>query len=44
MSAARIGKITMKAGGAEVRVIRQETPNAGDSNWRGEIIKHARHR
>lgn len=43
MSAARIGKIRMKAGGAEVRLIRQETQDAdGSENWRGRILSSAR--
>lgn len=41
MSAARIGKITLKAGGAEVRVLRQALPNDGE-NYRGLLMHHAR--
>lgn len=41
MSAARIGKITMKNGGAEDRLIRQALPN-GKENYRGVILEHAR--
>ena len=39
MSAARIGRIRMKAGGAEVRLIAQADPEA---NYCGKIIDHAR--
>lgn len=42
MSAARIGKIRMKSGGAEVRVLHRADPNPRGANWRGEIIDHAR--
>lgn len=42
MAAARIGRIRLKSGGAEVRLIRQETPDPGDENWRGKIIEAAR--
>lgn len=42
MSAARIGRIRMKNGGAEVRLIRQETPNPDGENWRGDIVRCAR--
>jgi hypothetical protein len=39
MGAGRIGKITLKAGGAEVRVLWQADPK---SNVRGLIVNHAR--
>lgn len=39
VSAARIGKITMKSGGAEVRILRQETPK---NNVQGLIMTEAR--
>lgn len=42
MSQARIGRIRMKAGGAEVRVFKQETPNPAGENYAGLIVKHAR--
>lgn len=41
MSAARIGKIRMKAGGAEIRILRRTTENNGE-NWRGTIVEHAK--
>lgn len=41
MSHARIGKITLKASGTEVRVLHNPAPNEGE-NWRGTIIQHAR--
>lgn len=41
MSHARIGKITLKASGCEVRVLHRGLPNDGE-NWRGTIIAHAR--
>lgn len=43
MGAARIGKIRMKAGGAEVRVLRRDLPNnQGTENYSGKIIECAR--
>lgn len=43
MSAARIGRIRLKSGGAEVRLIRREQPNhEGAENWAGEIIRSAK--
>lgn len=43
MGAARIGRIRMKTGGAEVRLIRQETPNGdGKENWAGRLVTSAR--
>lgn len=43
MGAARIGRIRMKDGGAEIRVLHQETADAGgEENWRGKIVEHAR--
>lgn len=41
MSAARIGKIRLKAGGAEVRVLDRQTPHHGE-NWCGKIVDNAR--
>jgi hypothetical protein len=43
MAHARIGRIRMKAGGAEVRLIRQETPNRdGSENWKGKLVEASR--
>jgi hypothetical protein len=43
MSAARIGKITLKSGGASVRVLHQATPNKdGTENWAGALMETAR--
>lgn len=42
MSAARIGKIKLKSGGAEVRVLHRDAPNLNGDNWRGDIVRHAR--
>lgn len=42
MGAVRIGKIRMKSGGAEIRVIDRDSPNHEGSNWRGEVVKAAR--
>lgn len=42
MAHAKIGRIRMKAGGAELRLIRQETPNTGGENWNGELIAFGR--
>lgn len=39
---AKIGRIRMKNGGADVRVLDRETPNLGEENWRGSIIANAR--
>ena len=41
MSHARIGKVTLKASGTEVRVLHRDLPNDGE-NWRGTIVQHAR--
>lgn len=41
MSAARIGKIRLKSGGAEVRLLHRQTREDGE-NWRGVIVDHAR--
>ena len=38
---ARIGRIRMKNGGAEVRVLHQNHAN-GDEDWRGAVLKNAR--
>lgn len=42
MGAARIGRIRLKSGGAEVRVLHTSTPNLGEENWRGALIKNAK--
>lgn len=43
MAAVRIGKIRMKNGGAEVRLLRQELPNYdGEENWAGKLVAGAR--
>lgn len=43
MGAARIGRIRLKSGGAEVRVLRNPMPDAGGTeNWRGRMIEHAK--
>lgn len=43
MGLARIGKIRLKAGGAEVRILRRDTPDDdGRENWRGKIVDNAR--
>ncbi len=43
MTHARVGKIKLKAGGAEVRVIHTPTPDAdGAENWLGKIVDNAR--
>jgi len=43
MGLARIGKVRMKSGGAEVRLIRQERTDAGGTeNWRGDILRCAK--
>jgi len=39
---ARIGRIRMKSGGADVRVINREPINLDDENWCGKIIANAR--
>lgn len=41
MSHARIGRVTLKASGTEVRVLHRDLPNDGE-NWRGTIAEHAR--
>jgi len=41
MAQARIGKIRLKAGGAEVRVLNRAVRSDGE-NWRGLIVRHAR--
>lgn len=38
----RIGKIRMKAGGAEVRVLDRSADAANGENWRGMLVRHAR--
>lgn len=42
MAQARIGRIRMKSGGAEVRVLRNPQPNGDGENWRGKAVEHAR--
>jgi len=43
LSAARIGRIRMKTGGAEVRVLRNERKDAdGRENWCGEVVRSAK--
>jgi hypothetical protein len=42
VSQARIGKITMKAGGAEVRVLHREPTNPNGENWQGKLVENAR--
>lgn len=43
MSAARIGKITLKNGGATVRLLHQANPNhGGEENWAGKLMGGAR--
>jgi len=43
MAVARIGRVRLKAGGAEVRLLRRETPNRnGDENWAGDLMAGAR--
>jgi hypothetical protein len=41
MAAARIGRVRLKSGGTEVRVLRNPLPNDGE-NWRGKVVQHAR--
>lgn len=42
MAQARIGRVHLK-GGAQLHVLKRETPDAGGKeNWRGEIVDHAR--
>jgi hypothetical protein len=42
MSAVRIGKIRLKSGGAEIRVLNRAAPNPDGQNWRGELLRDAR--
>lgn len=42
MAHAKIGRVRMKAGGAELRLIHQETPNSGGENWGGELAAFGR--
>lgn len=37
----RIGRVRMKNGGADVRVLHQQPAN-GEEDWRGSILKNAR--
>jgi hypothetical protein len=39
---ARIGRIRMKNGGADVRVLNREPINPDGENWRGKIIENAK--
>lgn len=39
---ARIGRIRMKNGGADVRVLNREPVNPDGEDWRGKIITNAR--
>ncbi len=41
MAHARIGRVRMKSGGAEVRVFHSPVGPDGQ-NWRGKIVEHAR--
>lgn len=41
MSAARIGRVRMKDGGADLHILRNPEPNDGE-NWRGKVVAHAR--
>lgn len=38
----RIGKVALKGGGAELRILHQATPDPGSENWRGKIVSAAR--
>jgi hypothetical protein len=40
--AARIGRIRMKAGGADVRVLDTKRSDGEGENWRGKIMENAR--
>lgn len=40
--AARIGRVRMKNGGADVRVLNRVPVNANGEDWRGQIIANAR--
>lgn len=42
MAAARIGKVRMKEGGTEVRVLQSQRTDPGDENYLGEVVKSAR--
>lgn len=42
MAQARIGKIKLKSGGAEIRVLHRDAQNLEGENWRGDLIRHAR--
>lgn len=39
---ARIGRIRMKNGGADVRVLDRDPVNPNDEDWRGKIVANAR--
>ena len=40
--AARIGRIRMKAGGADIRLIGHKIDNGNGEDWRGSILANAR--
>lgn len=40
--AARIGRIRMKSGGAEFRILNNQKVIDGEEDWRGSVIKAAR--
>ena len=40
--AARIGRVRMKSGGADVRILRNKPGLDGKEDWRGAIVKNAR--
>lgn len=40
--AARISRVRMKAGGADVRIMVNHAPNAEGENWAGELVRNAR--
>lgn len=42
MSHCRIGKVRMKSGGAEIRLMRRGLPDPNGENWQGKIVEHAR--
>jgi len=42
MSGARIGRIRLKNGGAEVRLLNRRLDPGHGENWRGEIVRAAR--
>lgn len=40
--AARISRIRMKSGGAEVSLIRNERAERGEEDWRGAVVRNAK--